>query len=159
MRKYLKWVLTVAVLLWCVFIWQFSTATGEASSATSGGVVDFCNQVLQSAGVKAEITGNTVRKTAHFLEFFVLGVLAAATLLAHGFRHWLFLSPVPVLLVAAIDECIQIFVPGRGPHVLDVLLDFAGGLCGILLFFLAFTLISYIINKRKEKNKEISKTS
>ncbi len=159
MRKYLKWILAAAVLLWCVFIWQFSTATGEVSSATSGGVVDFCNQVLQNAGIEAEITGNTVRKTAHFSEFFVLGVLVASTLLAHGFRHWLFLSPAPVLLVAAIDECIQLFVPGRGPHVLDVLLDFAGGACGIALFFLVFTLICHIINKRKEKDKEISKTS
>ena len=159
MRKYLKWGLALVFVCWCVFIWHFSLASGEASAETSKGVVDFCNDVLQNVGVKTEVSTHAVRKTAHFSEFFVLGVLAASALLAHGFHHWLFLSPAPVLAVAAIDECIQIFAPNRGPHVLDVLLDFVGGICGIALFYLIFLLVSFIINKRKEKNKEISKNS
>ncbi|MBQ9803150.1 MAG: VanZ family protein [Clostridia bacterium] len=155
MRKYGKWVLTLLVVAWCVVIWQFSLAPGEVSAKTSGEVLDFCNNALQNAGIDAEVTGQTVRKTAHFGEFFLLGIFTAACLLAHGFRHWLLLSPAVFVPAAAIDECIQLFVPDRGPHILDVLLDALGGACGALSFFVVFSLLLYIIIKRKEK---ISKT-
>ena len=155
-RNILKWTLTVALLCWCVFIWQFSFAPAEQSANTSSEVVDFCNEVLESIGSDKQVTHHTVRKTAHFSEFFVLGALAVATLAAHGFRHALFLSPLVFVSAAVIDECIQLFTPGRGPAVLDVLLDCLGGLGGAAVFFLLLSLVQYIIYKRKEK---ISKTT
>ena len=36
-------------------------------------------------------------------------------------------------LTACIDETIQIFVPDRGPGILDVMLDTLGALIGILI--------------------------
>jgi len=155
-RKYAKWVLLVLLVAWCVTIWQFSLAPAEKSSGTSSQVQDFCNDVLDKVGIEATVTLKTVRKTAHFSEFMLLGLLAAATLLAHGFGHWLILSPLVFVPAAVIDECIQIFVPGRGPHILDVLLDLAGGTFGALAFLALFSLIIYIKNKSKEK---ISKTT
>ena len=156
MKKYAKWILTVLVIAWCVTIWQFSIAPAEQSSNTSSQVQDFCNDVLDKVGIEAEVTSKTVRKTAHFLEFMLLGFLAAACLFFHGFRHWQLLTPLIFAPVAAIDECIQIFVPGRGPHILDVLLDLVGGVAGVCVFAVLFFAIIYIINKRKEK---ISKTT
>ena len=84
MQKYLKCILTVLVLVWCVVIWQFSLAPASTSSNTSSQVQDFCNEVLDRVGVDFDITSKMIRKTAHFLEFFVLGALAAGCLLAHG---------------------------------------------------------------------------
>ncbi len=156
MKKYAKWVLTVLVVAWCVTIWHFSLAPAEKSSGTSSQVQDFCNDVLDKVGIEATVTSKTVRKTAHFSEFMLLGFLSAACLLSHGFHHWLFLSPLVFAPVAVIDECIQIFIPGRAPHILDVLLDIAGGAFGLGVFLLLFFVIIYIINKRKEK---ISKTT
>ena len=156
MPKYAKWILTVLLIVWCAVIWQFSAAPGSASESTSSQVQDFCNEVLDRAGVDFDITSKMVRKMAHFLEFFVLGVLAAATLLVHGFPHWHLLAPLVFVPVAVIDECIQIFVPGRAPHILDVLLDCTGGVCGAAAVFTLNLIILYIKNKRKEK---IEKTS
>jgi VanZ family protein len=83
-------------------------------------------------------------------------VLATVAFLLHGFHHWRILSPLVFLPAAVIDECIQFFVPNRGPSVIDVLIDCAGGLLGTVLFVLVFDLVYYIIIKRKKK---IDKTS
>ncbi|MBQ3063663.1 MAG: VanZ family protein [Clostridia bacterium] len=155
-RKILKWALTAAVVGWCIFIWQFSFAPAAKSAETSSAVQDICNEVLESLGSDKQVSSHTVRKTAHFTEFFVLGMLAVAALAAHGFRHALLLSPLVFVPAAIVDECIQLFTPNRGPSVLDVLLDSLGGICGACLFFALFSLVLYIYNKRREK---ISKTT
>ena len=153
MKKYAKWVLLALLVAWCITIWQFSLAPAEKSSGTSSQVQDFCNDVLDKVGVEATVTAKTVRKTAHFTEFMLLGFLAAATLLAHGFGHWLLLSPLVFAPAAVIDECIQIFVPGRGPAILDVLLDVAGGTFGAAVCWALITLLLYIKNKREKNSK------
>ena len=150
MRKYTKWILLVLLLAWCVTIWQFSLAPAEKSSGTSSQVQDFCNDVLDKVGVEATVSAKTVRKTAHFSEFMLLGALAAATLFAHGFGHWLLLSPLIFVPAAIVDECIQIFVPGRGPHILDVLLDATGGTFGAIACWALITLLLYIKDKREK---------
>ena len=155
-RNILKWALTVAVVGWCIFIWQFSFAPAAKSAETSSNVQEICNEILESMGSEKQVTSHTVRKTAHFTEFFVLGALAVAALTAHGFRHPLVLSPLVFLPAAVIDECIQLFAPARGPSVLDVLLDTLGGIGGACLFFAVFSALLYIINKSREK---ISKTT
>ena len=154
MRKILKWALTAALVGWCVFIWQFSFAPAARSAETSSAVQDICNEILENIGSDKQVTGHTVRKTAHFTEFFVLGALAVAALASHGFRHPLLLSPVIFVAAAIVDECIQLFVPNRGPSVLDVLLDSLGGICGALAIFALISLVLYIINKSKEKNSK-----
>ena len=156
LRNVCKWALTAAVLLWCIFIWHFSLAPAEKSADTSGEVVEFCNEVLESIGSDKKVTSHGVRKTAHFTEFMVLGALAVAALTAHGFRHAFLLSSAVFLPVAVVDECIQLLSPGRGPAVADVLLDCLGGACGAVAFCLVFALSLSIINKRKEN---ISKTT
>ncbi|MBP3396955.1 MAG: VanZ family protein, partial [Clostridia bacterium] len=62
------------------------------------------------------------------------------------------------LVVATVDECIQIFVPGRGPGVLDVLLDTASGIVGMLSLWGVLSLALCIKIKRTENVKKISKT-
>ncbi len=153
MKKYAKWVLLVLLVAWCITIWQFSMAPAEKSSGTSSQVQDFCNDVLDKVGVDATVSAKTVRKTAHFSEFMLLGALAVATLFAHGFGHWLLLSPLVFAPAAIVDECIQIFVPGRGPAILDVLLDVAGGTFGAAVFWALITLLLYIKNKREKIEK------
>ena len=159
MRKYSKWILTAATVIWCLVIWHFSLAPATESSATSGTVRQFCNALLTEMGIPFQFTSTMVRKIAHFAEFFVLGVLSCATLLAHRMPLPMLLAAGAAFLVAAVDECIQMFVPGRGPGVLDVLLDTAGGTCGALAFWGIFLLILYMKKKRKEKSEKMSKTS
>jgi VanZ family protein len=65
----------------------------------------------------------------------VLGVLATLAADSHPLRRpWKLLLPaVLCLLYAAGDEFHQSFIPGRGPQIRDVCIDFAGALTGILL--------------------------
>ena len=80
-----------------------------------------------------------IRKLAHFSEFALLGFLTAI-LVTHLAARYSRLTPVlqwmmPAafcLLYAASDEIHQIFTE-RGPSVTDVLLDFTGAICGILV--------------------------
>ncbi|MDR0898627.1 MAG: VanZ family protein, partial [Oscillospiraceae bacterium] len=73
----------------------------------------------------------------HAVEFAALG--AAAVLLLTALRrvhaHMLLHAAGAVLAVAVADEAIQIFT-GRGAMVQDVLLDFAGGMVGLLVMLL-----------------------
>jgi VanZ family protein len=78
-----------------------------------------------------------VRKTAHALEYAVLGfliwrVVHSAAVLAAQRTPWHFrLSLLLAALYAATDETHQIFVPGREARVLDVLLDTCGAGFGL----------------------------
>lgn len=77
-----------------------------------------------------------IRKTAHFVEYAVLALLAAraflATTNARVNRYWLPLSLAIVAAVAATDEFNQSFYSTRTSSVWDVLLDAAGGVFALL---------------------------
>ena len=68
----------------------------------------------------------TIRKLAHLTEFTALGMVLTG-LTGRG---------LPALLLGAaagaVDECLQLFSPGRSAQVSDVLLDTLGVFVGIL---------------------------
>ena len=84
-----------------------------------------------------ESIDHPVRKTAHFVEYFILGVLLAGGILRpeggrvrfrpEGLRAWAYGT-----VYAVSDELHQLFVPGRACMPGDVLLDSAGVLTGTL---------------------------
>ena len=53
-------------------------------------------------------------------------------------------------LIAATDEFHQLFVPGRGARVTDVLIDSLGAAAGILLFLAVRRLLARPVQRRKE---------
>ena len=154
MKKAWPWVATGAAFLWCIFIWQFSFRDGSTSAGTSAAVLKTVNGFFENFGIENLFTPLTIRKTGHFCEFLMLGFLAALALRLHGFRHFPLIAAGSVFCVGGVDETIQIFTPDRGPSFLDVLLDTAGGITGILLFCLALWAISAIRRRRTEKNAE-----
>lgn len=99
-----------------------------------------------------------IRKMAHFLEYFILGGLACLALYAHGFHFGaLWALPIPVI-VGAIDETIQHFVPGRVGSVRDVLLDSGGGAAGVAAGVVFLMICMLIVNaRRKRKAKKLEK--
>lgn len=78
------------------------------------------------------------RKYAHFFTFLFLGLAIKNALAMHGIRGWkgFFLSLAFCVLMGVFDEVHQIFVPGRTPLVMDVVIDSLGGLLGILIYLL-----------------------
>jgi len=79
-----------------------------------------------------------VRKTAHFVEYAVLGVLAWRVVQLdpafslYSFRKKCWFTLLFCMLYASSDEFHQSFVPTRQPAVPDVLLDTCGAGFGLL---------------------------
>lgn len=131
-------------------IFFMSSQPAEQSSATSDGLADKVISVVYpefeklSDTEQVDITNNVthvIRKAAHFLEYFVLGILAFLVAISYG-KHKVFIygftSWIFCVLYAFGDELHQKFVPGRACRVWDIVIDSAGGLTAIFLFALIF---------------------
>ncbi|WP_165613302.1 VanZ family protein [Desulfofundulus thermosubterraneus] len=88
----------------------------------------YSGQPVDSRRAPADFIQFWLRKGAHVVIYGALGLSLAAALGGTGSggrRHWM-LAGVIVVLVAALDEWHQTFVPGRTGRALDVLVDLAG---------------------------------
>jgi VanZ family protein len=80
-----------------------------------------------------------VRKTAHFAEYSILGILVwrvvhfDAAFQSISLRRQCWLVVLCCLLYASSDEFHQKFVPTREPAVHDVMIDTCGACCGLLV--------------------------
>ncbi|CDF57708.1 VanZ family protein [Thermobrachium celere] len=72
-----------------------------------------------------------VRKNAHFILFFLLGLIAYLYLDHTKLKNKLIFSLLLCFIYAVLDEIHQYFVPGRGPKFTDVLIDTTGAFLGI----------------------------
>lgn len=121
-------------ILYVAFIFGNSATPGEVSSVESNWVTDLLNQWMRDWGLAfIQFSEGFIRKAAHFAEYSVLGVMLTLSLARHPFfqgkRRWLL-----ILLgcgIAAVDEGIQFFTPGRDCNPMDVLLDTVGVICGV----------------------------
>ena len=133
-EKLFKYLLFFYILL----IFSRSMRPASVSGAESGAALAFVQAVFQFFGANgAFLTDHIIRKAAHFTEYFGLGLLL--------FAYWKNTGRRPSLLIGAvvpvIDECIQIFSPGRACRISDMLLDMSGVLSGFLLCCFAVVLL------------------
>lgn len=95
--------------------------------------------------------GRLMRKSAHFIAYLILGFLVSHAMKneASTGSFWKRRGASLLLCVAyAIsDEVHQIFVPGRGPLLKDVLIDASGAALGIILYLGASKL--WLLRKNK----------
>ncbi len=133
------------LVFWCILIFMFSAQNAEMSSKTSGTVV---TRVVETVYPKyktlpkekqqdiTNVTTIIVRKTAHFLEYFVLGVFSFFTVVAYTKQKlkWRFAIAVAFCVIYSIsDELHQYFVPGRACRMFDVFIDSMGSVVAVLL--------------------------
>lgn len=132
----------IFTLIWMAFIFSFSSRSGDVSSQDSNHVGMIIGEVFipgfeQWNDTKqddfADAIDHPIRKTAHAMEYAVLGLLAAGIFVDQKnlgklriFIPWLIAAGY-----AATDEFHQLFVPGRSGQISDVLLDSAGALAGV----------------------------
>lgn len=120
-------------------IFAFSAQPAAESSALSGRAAGFLAKLLGGElPQQLQWLEFLVRKTAHFSEYGLLGLLAGALLLAYGHpprRQWIAVAGCAAYAVG--DELHQAFVPGRSPGVRDVCIDSAGACAGVLLVTVA----------------------
>ena len=131
-------------------IFWFSSRTAEQSSDMSQNVTD---EIFESAPPVDKETAakrhHNVRKSAHILEYGVLGNAFCLFLFfiadANFIRSWsrrllAFWAWLGSTVYAMTDEIHQIFVPGRSGEPRDVLIDTSGVLIGICLVRFHFSL-------------------
>ena len=92
-----------------------------------------------------------VRKTAHFTEYAVLGILTAlyARIRTSRYVRAAVLSAAFGLATASLDEFSQSFSEGRANQLSDVLLDTAGGLFGTVSVLCLSAVVLSILQKRR----------
>lgn len=143
MKKYLPWLPSVIIM---VIIFLFSSKPAIESSKDSMGITEFVLDVYETLwnrdiiGEKrdevSKILEVIVRKTAHFMEYAVLGKAFSYALwkqkMAKGKK--ILLALMFTILYAITDEVHQLFVPGRSGRVLDVLIDSMGAIVGVTVF-------------------------
>ncbi|WP_394884828.1 VanZ family protein [Clostridium butyricum] len=103
----------------------------KVASKTKGG------QILLSKVNETELN-LIVRKIAHAFEFFLLGIVLCFTFIYFKIddNNLLIYTLFTVLFVAVIDEFFQILIQNRTSSVVDVLIDFGGGILANTLFFI-----------------------
>lgn len=131
----------ICLILWTAFIWNNSIPKQEVSNEQSQYVTEIVEPVLEAVQVPTQSHHHFVRKSAHLIEFSVLGILWAV--LFRG-RHlqWPLLG---CLLTAMADEGIQALT-GRGNQWSDVGLDFFGSAAAIL----AVSVVFFLWNRLKK---------
>jgi len=135
-----------AVLMWLVLIFSLSAQPAEQSDELSKKVTEVIIETVDrvvplETDEKPTIDlverfNHIVRKYAHFSAYLVLGLLIMNALRrsgVRGFKAFMF-SLLFCILYAVSDEIHQLFVPGRGAQVTDVLIDGAGSIVGIGMY-------------------------
>jgi len=143
------------LICWMLVIFLLSAQKAVESSNLSDGIVfkvvnifysDFDNLSKPQQIELLQRISHFVRKTAHFLEYFILGALAfwVATMFE---RIKLFGQSVIAFAICVVyavsDEIHQYFVPGRACRFGDVLIDSFGS-------FLAIIIIAVLIKNLKK---------
>ena len=143
----------VLLIVMLSFIWGNSLRSGTDSGAMSGSVMAWINTFLHLSESGADTLHLVIRKIAHFTEFACLGALLAWLFGMMGEKKGhLFCMPLLCgMATACVDETIQVFVPDRGPSLIDVWIDTCGVSAGIFFLLIGY---HYIHKKHNRKNLE-----
>jgi VanZ family protein len=158
--------LILALVLWLsslLLIFNFSNDTAEESDSLSLKVARYVeNRVAEHFYVNhnddfwSTTLNSIVRKCAHFIEYFYLGITTSLLLLLLFRRRSIsFIFAVIVCLITAMsDEFRQQFIAGRSGQWSDVLLDAVGASCGIIVVGL-ISLVYFYIKSLKARVREL----
>lgn len=131
-KKIINWFL---LILWMSIIFFMSNQPAAISDKQSGFIILVLNKFgIDMNGLFGQLANFAVRKSAHFLEYMILGILILNALgNKYNIRKIKLLAVVLVFFYASSDEIHQLFVVGREGAFRDVIIDTCGGTVGILL--------------------------
>ena len=146
-----KKIFLLLAILWMGVIFWFSSRNAELSAMDSTRIGRAIADMLakgftgwDESAKEAFVLSvdHAVRKTAHFLEYMILGILLSGVFAEYRMRplRWMKRVWISGTLYAATDELHQIFTPGRSCQLSDVILDSCGVAAGILLVLLVLWL-------------------
>lgn len=140
--------------MFALFIFSNSLKTGTVSTQMSEPISNDFYSTLAKIGIP--ITADTVtvfiRKTAHFLQFFVYSILLSLSVYykSKRFSDCTFMLLFIGMSTGLVDEFLQTFVEGRSGEVRDVMIDFFG-------FLVAFIVFSFLEKRSNSKSSKSNK--
>ncbi|MCH5167756.1 MAG: VanZ family protein [Erysipelotrichales bacterium] len=137
----MKKIISIILLIsWMSLIFSFSNKNGEESGSMSAklirGVVLVFTDIKDEERIENIIDKYSfvVRKSAHFFEYFVLGILVINVLISFGkYKHLFIYASLFCIFYAITDECHQLFIDNRSGQISDVLLDSSAGIISSFL--------------------------
>ncbi|HHW68002.1 MAG: hypothetical protein PWP07_1725 [Epulopiscium sp.] len=160
------WILTI---LWMAVIFLLSSRPGDLSRKDSAWLLDKTKiisqeEAMDTDNIEAMSLQMWIRKMAHVIIFGGLCMLFYASFYGYvgkaiktGIWSW-----IATVIYGITDEIHQLFVPGRGSQIQDVIRDGKGALIGCLIMVIIFLLIEKVpsinkfINRIYNLNVEIS---
>lgn len=128
----------ILVVFWMILIFYLSHQPATESNRLSKGLATKMVTLVENNSQETNFNigrfNYKIRKNAHFFIYLVLGILTLNWLNSrniYGLKA-VVLAVLICVLYAISDEIHQLFVPGRGSQVKDVILDTAGAITGIL---------------------------
>ena len=147
-HQYLAWFF---VLLWMGVIFYLSHQSGNESGNLSSGISNTFLHGVQSLFPFIEIDEalfhHLIRKSAHFTAYFILGILVVHAL-GISKRIKAVFALIICAVYAASDEFHQLFIPGRGSDVRDVMIDSIGAAAGISIYILCMAVAGRIMKRK-----------
>lgn len=151
-------ILLALLIFQMLFIFAMSSFGPDSSNAQSNFFVDLISNFVPIKSSQQEPNFDLktiiflVRKTAHFTEYAILGILFYLNLRHHsGQKQSPKLFALAILfsaLYACTDEFHQLFVPGRTGQPFDVLVDTLGATFGCLVVLAAQKIRSQLTLRR-----------
>ena len=145
-RIYVKRAVSIILAAaWMLFIYSMSAKDAVSSSVLSSGICyrlcsifvkGFADMDMDSRLEMAASLSFIVRKSAHFIEYTILGMLYSFCFRSFGSKRPFLWPAVSGTLYAVTDELHQVFVPGRSGQINDVLIDAAGSALGAAIVLL-----------------------
>lgn len=156
MKRIICFRATVICLLaiWMITIFSFSSQNADQSSAVSNVFVEKFISILYPKYNDLSLAYQTniisvftqiIRKSAHFFEYFILGVLSQLSVIT--FKKYKILLRAMIstgfcVLYAVSDEIHQYFVPGRACRIGDILIDSMGSILAITIILIVYKKIN-----------------
>ena len=135
-----RWILYIVLGLIVFFIWDNSLQNGGTSDGFSLIFAEWIAPIANKLGFYGNIwaLNRIVRKLAHLTEFTILGGVLYVVLRRY-IEYGTVVKTIGVgIVIASLDEFIQLFSLGRSSQLSDVLIDTIGIIIGILVVKLAY---------------------
>ena len=121
---------TILLIVWMLIIFMLSNESSVVSQNKSDKVtstiIEITNKDISNTKKEDIISNNRflIRNGAHFILYFILGILVVITLKTYNVNRNIILCSILMCLMYSIsDEIHQLFTSGRTFKVLDILLD------------------------------------
>lgn len=148
----------ILIIIWMIAIFIFSSQKGTESGNTSRKFTIAIIQIITGKNLALEdpfVEGIQlfIRKMAHFTTYAIGGFLIMnyAYTIKNTMKQKMLYSITFGAGYAVTDELHQFFVSGRSAQVLDVAIDTAGVIIGVLIYLALRKLAEFVRNKNNTK--------